>query len=84
MYILEVLCLGCLYLQINPVPLHIKDHVSDFQHMGELTLPAVHLLFKGFDKPRCLHCGQNNLVVLQCLENLFCAPGRQEEGNHDH
>lgn len=74
----EWVCLQ--YLQINPLTLHSEDHLCDFQHLGQLAFPAVHLLLKGFDKPRSLHRGQNNLVVLQGLENLLCAPERDREG----
>lgn len=70
-----------LYLQINPMTLHTEDHLGDFHHEGQLPLPAVHLLVKGFDKPRGLHCGQNNLVVLQSLENLVCSPVGKERDN---
>lgn len=69
-----------LYLQINPLTLHSEDHLNDFQHLGQPAFPAVHLPLKGFDKARSLHCGQDNLVVIQDLENLICAPARDREG----
>lgn len=75
-----IVCKCFLYLQINPLTLHSEDHLNDFQHLGEPAFPAVHLLLKGFDKPRSLHCGQDNLVVLQGLENLLCAPVRDRFG----
>lgn len=71
------------YLQVDPLALHSEHHLCHLQHHRKLTLPAVHLLLKGSDEVRCLHRGQCYLVVLQCLENLVCAPddGGTEEVN---
>lgn len=77
------MCQGLLYLQINPLTLHSKDHLNDFQHLGQSTFPGVHFLFKGFNKPRCLHCGKCSLVVLQGLENLICPPVQEGEKQLD-
>lgn len=63
------------YLQVDPLALHSEHHLCHLQHHRQLPLPAVHLLLKGPDKVRRLHSGQRYLVVLQCLENLVCAPG---------
>lgn len=62
------------YLQINPLTLHSEDHFNHFQHKWQPPLPTIHLLLKSSDKVRCLHRGQNNLVVFQSLENLLSSP----------